>query len=145
MNDAQMRDAPGHRLRDHRIHVVASAKGYCDRASYCREIRGSDTTRREGSAQLTRSALHLLFRHPALLDDRGRQELNELLEQFEVLRVVIEFRGRLQHTWDGISASHECALEQLRALCAYADDSGISALRRFAHRLPTYVPAHTPA
>jgi hypothetical protein len=46
----------------------------------------------------------------------------------------------LQQTWDGMSASHARALEHLRALCAEAENSGIQALRRFAHRLPTYVP-----
>jgi hypothetical protein len=33
------------------------------------------------------------------------------------------------------------ALEHLPALCAEAESSSIQALRRFAHRLPTYVPA----
>jgi hypothetical protein len=38
-----------------------------------------------------------------------------------------------------MSASHARALEQLRALCAEAENSSIHALGRFAHRLPTYV------
>jgi hypothetical protein len=65
----------------------------------------------------------------------------QLLERYEVLRAVIEFRDRLQQTWDEMSASHARALEQLRGLCAEAENSSIHALGRFAHRLPTYVPA----
>lgn len=116
-----------HVLRDYRRRVIRPV---------FREL-----TRQEGSGQLTRSTLHLLFRHPSLLDERGCQELNELLKRYEVLRAVIDFRDRLQQTWDGMSASHARALEQLRALCAEAENSSIHALRRFAHRLPTYVPA----
>jgi len=114
-----------HVLRDYRRRVIRPV---------FREL-----TQREGSGQLTRSALHLLLRHPSLLDERGHRELNELLERNEVLRAVIEFRDRLQQTWDGMSASHARALEQLRALCAEAENSSIHALGRFAHRLPTYV------
>jgi hypothetical protein len=64
-----------------------------------------------------------------------------LLDRYEVLRAVIEFRDRLQQIWDETSASHGRALEQLRALCAEAEASRILALRRFARRLPTYAPA----
>ena len=114
-----------HVLRDYRRRVIRPV---------FREL-----TRREGAGRLTRSALHLLLRHSSLLDERDCQELNQLLERYEVLRAVIEFRDRLQQTWDGMSACHARALEHLRALCAEAENSSIQALRRFAHRLPTYV------
>jgi stearoyl-CoA desaturase (delta-9 desaturase) len=58
-----------------------------------------------------------------------------------VLRAVVEFRDRLQQIWDETSASHARGLEQLRSLCAEAEGSGLLALRKFARRLPTYVPA----
>jgi stearoyl-CoA desaturase (Delta-9 desaturase) len=67
--------------------------------------------------------------------------LCELLNQYEVLRTVIEFRDRLQQIWDQTSASHGRALEQLRQLCTETEADRIFALRRFARRLPTYTQA----
>jgi stearoyl-CoA desaturase (Delta-9 desaturase) len=91
-----------HVLRDYRRRVIRPV---------FRELK-----RREGSGQLARSDLRLLFRHPSLLDERGHQALNALLDRYEVLRAVLEFRDRLQQTWDGMSASHARALEHLRAV-----------------------------
>jgi hypothetical protein len=54
---------------------------------------------------------------------------------------VIEFRDRLQQIWDETSASHGCALDQLRELHIQAEGSRIPALRKFAQRLCSYAPA----
>jgi hypothetical protein len=67
--------------------------------------------------------------------------LRELLDRYEVLRTVIEFRDRLQQIWEEMSASHGRAQQQLRELCAQAEGSGILALRKFALGLRTYAPA----
>lgn len=83
----------------------------------------------------------LLVRHPKLLDERARQQLRELLDRYEVLRTVIEFRDRLQQIWDEMSASHGRALEQLRELCIQVEGRSILALRIFALGLPTYASA----
>jgi stearoyl-CoA desaturase (delta-9 desaturase) len=83
----------------------------------------------------------LLVRHPKLLDEASRQQLRELLDRYEVLRTVVDFRDRLQQIWDETFASHGRALEQLRELCTQAEGSGILALRKFAVRLRTYAPA----
>lgn len=99
-----------------------------------------DLSRHEGPALLARNTSRLLVRHPQLLDEPGRHRLCELLDRYEALRAVIEFRDRLQQIWDETSASHGRALEQLRALCTEAESSRILALRRFAQRLPTYTP-----
>jgi stearoyl-CoA desaturase (Delta-9 desaturase) len=98
-------------------------------------------TKQESTAVLTHRSPRLLVRHPKLLDERSRQQLRELLDRYEVLRTVIEFRDRLQQTWDETSASHGCTLERLRELCAEAENCGILALRKFALRLPTYTTA----
>jgi len=96
--------------------------------------------KQENAALLGRSAPRLLVRHPKLLDERGRQELRELLDRYEVLRTVADFRDRLQQIWDDASASHERALEQLRELCMQAEGSSILALRKFVSRLRAYAP-----
>jgi stearoyl-CoA desaturase (delta-9 desaturase) len=116
-----------HVLRDYRRRVIRPV---------FRELM-----REQSAAGRARSSPQLLARHPKLLDERAREELRELVGRYEVLRAVIEFRDRLQQIWDETSASHTRALEQLRRLCAEAEGSGILALRKFARRLPTYVPA----
>jgi stearoyl-CoA desaturase (delta-9 desaturase) len=116
-----------HVLRDYRRRVIRPV---------FREL-----TRQDSVGVLARDSPQLLVRHPQLLDERARQRLRELLDRYEGLRTVIEFRDRLQQIWDEASASHGRALEQLRELCAQAEDSGILALRKFALRLRTYAPA----
>lgn len=116
-----------HVLRDYRKRVIRPV---------FREL-----TREQSAAGLSRCSAQLLARHPKLLDERARGELRELVGRYEVLRAVVEFRDRLQQIWDETSASHARALEQLRSLCAEAEGSGLLALRKFARRLPTYVPA----
>jgi hypothetical protein len=100
-----------------------------------------ELTKQESAAVLPHRSPQLLVRHPKLLDERARQQLRELLDRYEVLRTVIEFRDRLQQTWEEVSASHGRALEQLRELCAQAEGSGILALTKFALRLRAYAPA----
>ena len=97
--------------------------------------------RQESPAKLAHRSPRLLVRHPKLLDERAHQQLRELLDRYEVLRTVIEFRDRLQQLWDETAASHGSALEQLRKLCAQAESSSILALRKFALKLRTYAPA----
>ena len=111
-----------HVLRDYRRRVIRPV---------FRQLQGS-------APLLARNDSLLLVRHPGLLDAQAHQKLRELLGRYEVLRAVVEFRGRLQRIWDETSASHARSLEQLCALCAEAECSPIPALRRFALRLPTY-------
>jgi stearoyl-CoA desaturase (Delta-9 desaturase) len=117
-----------------RMHVLrAYARGVV--LPVCRELR-----RREPHGALPASAPQLLIRHPALLAEEARRRLRELLERYEVLRRVVEYRDGLQQLWDDASASH--GLAQLREWCRRAEDSGIGALREFAQGLPAYARAH---
>jgi stearoyl-CoA desaturase (delta-9 desaturase) len=113
-----------HVLRDYRRRVIRPV---------FRALR-----KQQSPAVLAPRSPRLLVRHPKLLDERARQQLRELLERYEVLRTVIEFRDRLQQLWDETAASHGRALEQLRELCAQAEGSRILALRKFALRLRSY-------
>jgi len=100
-----------------------------------------ELTKQEDPAVLAHRSPQLLVRHPKLLDEPSRRQLRELLDRYEVLRTVVEFRDRLQQIWDETSASHGRALEQLRELCTQAEGSSILALRKFALRLRAYAPA----
>jgi stearoyl-CoA desaturase (delta-9 desaturase) len=114
-----------------RLHVL---RAYSRRVvlPVCREL-----ARREHGA-LPSSAPKLLVRHPALLAEEARRRLRELLEKYEVLRRVIEYREALQQLWNETAANQGRALTQLRDWCAQAEASGIAALRDFAQALPAY-------
>jgi stearoyl-CoA desaturase (Delta-9 desaturase) len=99
----------------------------------CRELM-----RREPHGAVA-GAPKLLVRHPALLAEEARRRLRELLERYEVLRRVVEYRETLQQAWEETSASR--GLTQLREWSRRAEDSGIAALREFAKALPAYAPA----
>jgi stearoyl-CoA desaturase (Delta-9 desaturase) len=112
-----------HVLRDYARRVVLPV---------CREL-----SRREGRG-VPVIAPKLLIRHPALLAEEARRKLRELLERYEVLRRVIEYRDSLQQLWNGTSANQARAVAQLREWCRRAEASGIRALREFALALPAY-------
>jgi stearoyl-CoA desaturase (delta-9 desaturase) len=120
-------------LFTNRMHVL---RAYARRVvlPVCREL-----ARREPQGTVPAVAPKLLIRHPALLAEEARRRLRELLERYEVLRRVVEYREGLQQLWEDASASH--ALAQLREWCRRAEDSGIGALREFAQGLPAYASA----
>jgi stearoyl-CoA desaturase (Delta-9 desaturase) len=121
-----------HALFTNRLHVQrAYARNVV--LPVCREL-----TRREGQGALPPRAPQLLIRHPALLAEEARRKLRELLERYEVLRGVMEYRESLQQLWNEASANPARALPQPREWCRRAEDSGIEALREFARRLPAY-------
>jgi stearoyl-CoA desaturase (delta-9 desaturase) len=110
-----------HVLRDYGKRVVLPV---------CREL-----ARREGQGALPASTPTLLIRHPAVLADEPQRKLRELLEKYEVLRRVVEYRDSLQQLWNENPAR---AVAQLREWCRRAEESGIAALREFAQGLPAY-------
>ena len=83
----------------------------------------------------------LLIRDPALLAEEAKRALRDLLERYEVLRRVVEYREGLQHLWSDASANQVRAAAQLREWCAKAEASGIRALREFSLALPAYAGA----
>jgi stearoyl-CoA desaturase (delta-9 desaturase) len=111
-----------HVLRDYARRVVLPV---------CRELR-----RREPHGSVSTIAPKLLIRHPALLAEEARRRLRDMLERYEVLRRVVEYRDGLQQSWEDASAGH--ALVRLREWCRRAEESGIVALREFAQGLPAY-------
>lgn len=113
-----------HVLRDYARRVVLPV---------CREL-----SRREGRGAIPVTTPTLLIRHPALLAEEARRKLRDLLERYEVLRRVVEFRESLQQMWSGTSPNPAPAVQQLREWCRRAETSGIRALREFALALPAY-------
>jgi stearoyl-CoA desaturase (delta-9 desaturase) len=120
-----------HALFTNRMHVL---RAYARRVvlPVCRDL-----ARHERGA-VPAGAGKLLVRHPTLLAEEARRKLRELLDKYEVLRRVVEYRDGLQQLWNGSTANQAPALAQLREWCRRAEESGIAALRDFAKGLPAY-------
>jgi len=116
-----------HVLRDYARRVVLPV---------CREL-----ARREPQGSVPGVTSKLLIRHPTLLAEEAHRVLRELLERYEVLRRVVEYRESLQQLWNDASANQARAVAQLREWCTRAEASGIRALREFALGLPAYARA----
>lgn len=91
----------------------------------------------EGGGVL-RKAKKLLVRRPALLDEKARARLSELLAQNHALKTVHEFRERLQEIWENANVSNEKLVTQLKEWCVQAEASGIKVLQEFAETLRGY-------
>jgi stearoyl-CoA desaturase (delta-9 desaturase) len=121
-----------HALFTNRMHVL---REYARRVvlPVCREL-----ARKEPRGSVPAMTPKLLIRHPTLLAEEAHRALRELLERYEVLRRVVEYRDGLQHLWNDASANQARAVGQLRDWCARAEASGIRSLREFSLGLPAY-------
>jgi stearoyl-CoA desaturase (delta-9 desaturase) len=124
-----------HALFRNRMHVL---RDYTRRVvlPVCREL-----ARREPRGALPPRTSRLLIRHPALLAEEARRALRDLLDRYEVLRRVIEYRDSLQRLWTEAAANQGRSVAQVREWCAKAEASGIRALREFSLALPAYAGA----
>ncbi len=84
---------------------------------------------------VARRATRLLSRESSRLDDKGRQRLEQILEQSQQLRVVYQFREQLRQIWERRAPSQEDLLRQLQEWCQQAEATGIHALERFSRNL----------
>ncbi len=82
----------------------------------------------------------LLVREPSLVDSVDKQQLTSVLEHYNSLSVVYQFRLKLQNLWMKSTASQAELLEALQEWCRQAEATGIQALREFVAHLKAYVP-----
>ncbi|MGI4982913.1 MAG: DesA family fatty acid desaturase [Janthinobacterium lividum] len=74
----------------------------------------------------------------AVLADKQKAQLPEILAQSSALRTFYELRGELATIWERSNVSREQLVLQLQAWCQRAEQSGITALQDFAIRLRRY-------
>lgn len=92
------------------------------------------------SYALLKRARVALTRDTSILRPIHRLRLANILENFQSLRVIYQYRLTLQDIWSKSTASQKELLEALQEWCKQAEASGIETLRRFSDRLKTYVP-----
>ncbi len=82
----------------------------------------------------------VLVRDSSLMQTSHQLKLAKVLEHFQSIRVVYQFRDKLQNIWGRSTASQKELLEALQEWCHQAEATGIETLRRFVVRLKTYMP-----
>lgn len=114
-------------------------------ARYTREVvipslRAEKKHAGKTSKQLLRRAKTVLIRDASIMKNSQKMRLASVLENFQQLRIVYQFRIKLQEIWGRSTANQKELLDALQEWCQQAEATGIEALLRFAKRLKTYVP-----
>ncbi len=79
-----------------------------------------------------------LVRHEFILDNRAKQRLQEMLAGNERLKIVYEYKQRLQALWQEKTATQESLKKALQQWCQQAEQTGVEALEEFAMVLRGY-------
>jgi len=93
--------------------------------------------------ELWGSAKAILVRNEALMDDWGREHLEQFLKQNSLIQTAYEYRKQLQAIWDRTAASQQELLEALHEWCHEAEASGIQKLQDFVRYLRGYTLQHS--
>jgi stearoyl-CoA desaturase (delta-9 desaturase) len=114
-------------------------------ARYSREVIVpvlQEEKKRAGKAGrlLLRRAKTALVRDASIMQASHKRCLATVLENFHSLRVIYQFRMKLQDIWSRSTASQKELLDALQEWCQQAEATGIETLKRFSLRLKTWVP-----
>lgn len=90
------------------------------------------------SSALLRRAKTLLIRSDSLLDESNKQHIDTVLEKHHTLRLVYQYRQKLQAIWSRTTATHQELLAALQQWCKEAEETGINTLHKFANQLKKF-------
>lgn len=124
-----------------RLHVMSDYASDVVKKVYREETAKAGLTKRK----LMRKYRRLLIRHEALLDSAARVHLAEVFHHSNALKVVYDFRQRLQALWQETSADQEKLLTGLQEWCRQAEETGVEALQEFSDKLKSYTLTPVPA
>ncbi len=94
----------------------------------------------KASRALLRRAKTALVRDTSIMKASHKSVLSNVLENFQSLNVIYQFRMRLQDIWSKSTATQKELLDALQEWCQQAEATGIEVLKRFSAHLKTYVP-----
>ncbi|MBS0358827.1 MAG: fatty acid desaturase [Proteobacteria bacterium] len=93
----------------------------------------------EAGARLFVQAKKLLCLDQSLLTTSTKSQLSKILEQEATLKLVYDFRLKLQSLWEKTTANPTDLQEALQQWCKQAEETGIEALRQFSVRIKGFV------
>lgn len=108
-------------------------------------IRQEKASMPKQERQLFSRAKHLLQREEALIGHKERQDIDLMLQNNSIIRVIYEKSNELQEIWKKHPGSRmQEKLNELVEWCRQAEQSGIECLEEFAASLRSYALAPTP-
>lgn len=112
---------------------------------YAREVIAPSLRQERKSAckeakRLLRSARTVLVRDASIMKTSQKARLAAVLENFQQLRVIYQFRLKLQEVWSRSTANQKELMDALQEWCQQAEATRIEVLQRFSMLLKTYVP-----
>jgi stearoyl-CoA desaturase (delta-9 desaturase) len=119
-------------------YEVMARYGTAMQQAYRQELSRLKASGSKERYRMLRTARTWFHREEAVLDDRQRERLPELLSESQKLRTCMELRKDLSAMWERSNASREQLVTQMQDWCHRAEQSGIQALRDFAGRLRRY-------
>ncbi|MDA1073664.1 MAG: transposase [Proteobacteria bacterium] len=90
------------------------------------------------SRQLLKRAKVVLCRAESLIDDEGRQKIDQIVKTSPEIEVIYRLRLALQAIWAKRGGNAEEMLNALKQWCIEAEATGINALREFVEELKSY-------
>jgi stearoyl-CoA desaturase (delta-9 desaturase) len=119
-------------------YEVMARYGTAMQQAYRQELSRLKASGSKERYRMLRTARTWFHREEAVLDDRQRERLPELLSESQKLRTCMELRKDLSAMWERSNASREQLVTQMQDWCHRAEQSGIQALHDFAGRLRRY-------
>lgn len=119
---------------NNRFQIMAQYRKLVIKPLVAQEMQRVDDSVRH----LFRRAKRLLSRETSLLNSRNEENLQQVLDHSQRLRVIYEKRLALQQIWTRTSSNGHDMLHALGEWCSQAEASGIKALQDFAATLRTY-------
>lgn len=99
---------------------------------------------KQHATQMRRALLYrarmLLIRDSGILKASHQMRLSTVLDNFHSLKIVYQFRMKLQDIWSRGTASQKELLEALQEWCQQAEATGLEVLVKFTQQLKTFVP-----
>ena len=117
-----------------KMHVMENYARRVIKPVHRHELNGASVTAKVALSKVGKD----LVRADLLMDDAGRQRLQDALGASETLRVVHEYGNQLQAIWNSAGMSQERLLQALQEWCNKAEATGIQRLQEFAEALRGY-------
>lgn len=95
----------------------------------------------DASQIVYKRARKLLIREKSVMSRQAKSRLALLLKQENSLKLVYQYRLKLQAIWTKTASSQKELVESLQQWCKQAEATGIESLMRFAENLKSYVNA----